>query len=245
MAYMDIVEALDAERGVVCAVGAGGKKSTLFALADRVESAIVTATVRIPIFDPHVADVAVTADPVAALKSTDARPLGVVPERERSDRYLGYDPGVVDDLAAAAPDATVLVKSDGARTREFKAPGDHEPRIPSSATTVVPVVSAHVVGTPLTAERVHRPGRVAAVAGMDEGDTVHAGDVAAVVASEAGGMKGVPTDASVIPVVNKVDDAELESTAQDIAREIHARVDVPRVVLAQMTATDPLVSVVE
>lgn len=47
---MELVEAVGVE-GVVCVV-AGDKKTTLYALADRVEQAVVTATVRIPIFDP-------------------------------------------------------------------------------------------------------------------------------------------------------------------------------------------------
>ncbi len=58
--------------GLVCVVGAGGKKTTLYTLADRLDRAVVTATVRIPVFDEHVARVAVTADPVDAL--ADATP---------------------------------------------------------------------------------------------------------------------------------------------------------------------------
>ncbi|MFC7046123.1 selenium cofactor biosynthesis protein YqeC [Halobacteriaceae archaeon GCM10025711] len=242
---MDFVAALGAERGTVCAVGAGGKKSTLYALAERLDRAVVTATVRIPIFDPFVADVAVTGDPVAAIANADEWPVGVVPERERSDRYLGYDPAVVDEIGAADVAQTVLVKADGARTREFKAPGEHEPQIPASADTVLPIASAHVVGEPLSEDAVHRPERVAAITGLDVGDTIRPADVAAVLASEDGGLKDVPDDATVVPVVNKVDDADLEETARDVARAVHERVDVPRVVLAQMYAPDPLVAVVE
>jgi hypothetical protein len=55
-------EALAAESGLTCVVGAGGKKTTLYTLADRLDRAVVTATVRIPIFDAEVAD-----DPVVAV----------------------------------------------------------------------------------------------------------------------------------------------------------------------------------
>jgi len=244
---MELTASLAAEDGVVCAVGAGGKKSTLYALARRLDRAVVTATVRIPIFDPHVATVRVTRDPFAAIDLAEPGdwPLGLVPERERSDRYLGYDPEVVDALADADAVGTVLVKADGARMREFKAPDGNEPRIPASADVVLPIASVHAVGEPLSEDVVHRPERVAAIADVDLGEPISAEDVATVLASSEGGRKDVPPDATVIPVLNKVDDAGLETTAREIAAAIHDRVDVPRVVLARMTADDPLVNVVE
>ena len=240
---MDIVDALSARRGSTCVVGAGGKKTTMAALAARLDRAVVTATVRIPVFDPWVEHVVVTDDPVSAVESAEEWPLGVVPERERSDRYRGYDPATVDAIREAHD--PVLVKADGARMREFKAPSDREPRIPSKADTVVPIVSAHVVGEPLDEERVHRVERVAALTGRDPGERLRSEDVAAVLASEAGGKKDVPGDATVVPLVNKVDDEDLAATAREIADEVLARAPVPRVVLAEMRAEDPLVEVVE
>ncbi|USZ66919.1 selenium cofactor biosynthesis protein YqeC [Halorussus salilacus] len=240
---MDIVDALEARRGTTCVVGAGGKKTTMATLAGRLDSAVVTATVRIPIFDSWVERVVVTDDPVSAVESADERPLGVVPERERSDRYRGYDRETVDELARHAD--SLLVKADGARMREFKAPDDREPRIPAAADTVVPIASAHVVGEPLGDERVHRVDRVAALTGREPGETLGPADVAAVLASRDGGRKGVPEDATVVPLINMVDDDALEATARDIAAELLARADVPRVVLAEMRADEPLVGVVE
>lgn len=253
---MDILSALRARSGVVCAVGAGGKKTTLYALAERAASdatpgrPVVTATVRIPIFDPHVDGVAVADDPVAAVEraaedgATGA--LGAVPERERADRYRGYDPAAVDALAAAGGADPILVKADGARTRLFKAPGDREPRIPASAETVIPVASARAVGKPLTDEHVHRPERVAAVAGLEIGERIRADDVASVLADARGGLKGVPDGATAVPLVNMVDDESLRTVGRDIADGVLERTDdVSRVVLARMTAPEPLVEVVE
>jgi probable selenium-dependent hydroxylase accessory protein YqeC len=240
---MDLVEALAAD-GLVCAVGAGGKKTTLYALAARIDRAVVTATVRIPIFDGHVARVAVTDDPVTAVDATDDWPLGVVPEREREDRYLGYDTATVGELAESDTDA-VLVKADGARMRQFKAPDDREPQLPGRTDTVVPVASARAVGEPLSEDVVHRVDRVARLTGLDPGDRIEPGDVAAVLASDRGGHKDVPAGATVVPLVNMVDDADLEAVGREIAGAVHDRADVPRVVLSQMTAQDPVVAVVE
>ncbi|MFB6131491.1 MAG: selenium cofactor biosynthesis protein YqeC [Salinigranum sp.] len=251
---MDIVEALDAESGLVCVVGAGGKKSTLYALAERLDRAVVTATVRIPIFDSRVADLVVAEDPVAALGAVDEWPVGLVPEREREDRYRGYDPAVVDDLAAAlraeadaapeSPPPTVLVKADGARTRWLKAPNEREPQLPRTADVVVPIASARVVGEPFSEDVAHRPERIAAITGLSPGEEIGADDVAAVLAGDEGGMKDVPSDATVVPLVNMADDPALEAVARDVAERVLDRVDVPRVVLSRMVADEPLVGVV-
>ena len=261
---MGIVEALRADSGIVCAVGAGGKKTTLYALAERTageSSPVVTATVRIPIFDPHVERVAVTGDPVSTVErvaagdagatgdgdsASDRFPLGVVPERESGNRYRGYDPTVVDELAATPAADPVLVKADGARTRQLKAPSDREPQLPRRADTVVPIASARVVGEPLTADRVHRPERVAEITGRGIGEPIRAADVARVLASDRGGLKSVPDGAAVVALVNMIDDEGLRAVGDEIAAEVLDRTDrVSRVVLARMTASEPLIAVVE
>ncbi|WP_435075709.1 selenium cofactor biosynthesis protein YqeC [Halorubrum sp. HHNYT27] len=248
----DVVDALDAAAGTTCLVGAGGKKTTLYALADRLDRAVLTATVRIPIFDREVAAVRVTDDPVTAIEALretdssagdDAFPLGLVPERERDDRYRGYDTAVVDELAAAH-DGPVLVKADGARTRLLKAPDEREPQVPAGADRVIPVASVAAVGEPLTAETVHRPERVAAITGAELGDEITPEMVGHVLAEPRGGLKDVPPDATAIPLINAVDDDADETTARSVARVVHERADVPRVVLARMIAGE-VVDVVE
>ncbi|QLG61408.1 selenium cofactor biosynthesis protein YqeC [Halorarum salinum] len=234
---MTPTEALPAD-GLVAVVGAGGKKTTLYALARGADRAVVTATVRIPIFDEHVSRVVVTDDPGAALREAapDDFPLGLVPERERSDRYHGYDRETVDDLAAGH-DGPAFVKADGARMREFKAPSDREPQVPAGADAVIPVASVRAVGKPLSDEAVHRPERVSAITGLEPGDGITAEAVGEVLASPEGGLKGVPEGASAVPLVNKADDEALESVARDVAEAALAadgsgRID--RVVVARM-----------
>ncbi len=241
---MDIVDALEARRGTTCVVGAGGKKTTMATLAARLNRAVVTATVRIPLFSEWVADVVVTEDPVAAIEraGADDWPLGLVPEQERPDRYYGYDRAVVDRIGETGH--PTLVKADGARMRRFKAPAEHEPQLPATTDVVVPIASVHVVGEPLTDERVHRVDRVAEITGRAPGDDIRPVDVARVLASDAGGLKDVPEGATPIPLLNMVDDETLAETAREVAAELHDLADVPRVVLAELRADDPLVGVV-
>lgn len=85
---MELVEAIGGEGGVVCVVSAAGKRTTLYALANRVDRAAVTATVPIPIFDP---------------------------KRERADRYRGYEPETITRLGETDSADAVLVKADDAK----------------------------------------------------------------------------------------------------------------------------------
>jgi probable selenium-dependent hydroxylase accessory protein YqeC len=242
-AEVDLVEVL-AGRGVVAAVGAGGKKTTVHALAARHDRAVVTAATRIPMFEERVAELVVTDDPVGAVESALSReaaggspwPLGLVPRRADEVRYEGYDTDVISVLADAVGDEldAILLKADGARNRLFKAPGGHEPQIPDRVDTVLPVASARVVGEPLSEERVHRPERVGELADLAPGEEIRPIHVARVLASDRGGLRRVPDDATAIPVVNMCDDAALTEVGRGVAEAILERADVPRVVLARM-----------
>jgi len=230
---MELAEAFGPAESLAV-VGAGGKKSTLYALAAELGRAVVTATVRIPPFEDSVARVAVTDDPVGTLAANDDWPLGAVAGRDEDrSRYLGYAPDVVDSLIGAA-DVPVLIKADGARTRWLKAPNDREPQLPGSVDLVVPIASVRAVGRELDAETVHRPERVAAITGRSVGDRITPGDVAAVLTSEAGGLKAVPEDARVAALLNMVDDDDLGATARRIADRILEEPRIERVVLSRM-----------
>jgi probable selenium-dependent hydroxylase accessory protein YqeC len=242
---MDLVEALTADGALTCVVGAGGKKSTLYALAARLDRAIVTTTVRIPPFEEQVRDVVVTDEPLEAARSTDEWPIGLVAGREGGDRYLGYEPTTVDDLAAGVDeDVSIVVKADGARTRWFKAPNDDEPQLPRSADVVVPIASAKIVGQRLDDEHVHRPERVADLTRLELGDRIAVEDVATVMTSAQGGCKNVPDVARIVPLLNMVDTPDLEETAREIAAEIRARRDVSQIVLTRLLDDEPVVDVV-
>jgi len=98
--------------GVTAVVGAGGKKTTLYALCGLLDRAVLTATVRIPIFDDHVAAVRTGAPDLSP-----PYPLGLVAERERSDRYRGHPTAVVDEVAGIS-DSTAADAADAAAAAE-------------------------------------------------------------------------------------------------------------------------------
>jgi probable selenium-dependent hydroxylase accessory protein YqeC len=243
---MQLTEALAAE-GIVCVVGAGGKKTAMAALAAGSERATLTATVRIPkafAEREEVARLVLTDDPAAAIRENDTWPLEVVPGPADESRHAGYANEVVAGLRDVAP-GPVLVKADGARMRRFKAPNDREPQVPANTDTVLAIASAHAVGEPLDEGMVHRPELVSELTGRPVGDEIRPEDVAAVLAHERGGLKSVPETATAVAVVNMVDDERLEQVGREVAAQTLDRSErVDRVALTKLDESK-VVAVVE
>jgi probable selenium-dependent hydroxylase accessory protein YqeC len=84
----------------------------------------------------------------------------------------GIDVAAVCAIHEHIPDAIVIVKTDGARKRWFKAPNPSEPVIPPWSQLCITVVNREILGQPLTDARVHRPERVAELTGLNLGDPV-------------------------------------------------------------------------
>lgn len=208
---------------LVAFVGAGGKKTAMGHLTARGEARDLavgyTTTTHTP--PPAKLPLVLTGadSPLDALEGAES-PVAFAAERvadpDRAvEKVRGFEPGVVDDVFGSGRFDWLLVKADGARRREFKAPGPAEPVVPGATTHVVPVASVRVVGEPLSAPAVHRPERVATVADADAGDRVTPATVGRVLGSDEGGLKGVPDGAAVTPVVNKADTAELREQARE------------------------------
>lgn len=222
---MDITGALALEsRSLVAFVGAGGKKTAMARLVEqgreRGLSVGYTTTTHTP--PPSGLSLVVTGEtPLQAALADAGDAVAFARERvadpERAPEKLrGYDPETVSRLFETERFDWLLVKADGARRREFKAPGSDEPVIPAEATHVVPVASVQAVGGPLDSERVHRPERVAALTETALGETVTPETVGTVLASPEGGLRRVPAGAEVVPMVNKADTPSQRETARAV-----------------------------
>jgi probable selenium-dependent hydroxylase accessory protein YqeC len=245
-----LLDLLEARSGVVCAVGAGGKKSLLRCLASAHPGRVaLTGTV----FITHIPDdagfaIAVAED--AGLPGAVAR-LGAAPRvayacpSEKPDRWAGASPAAIERIHAEGGFAATYVKADGARMRWVKVPADDEPVLPACCTTVLPVVSALAIGEPLSSRVAHRVERIEQVLGLREGEIITPAHLGRLIASPLGMMKLTETRRAV-PVINMVDDARCESGAREaaeIALAANSRID--RVVLTCLARVgDPLVGVV-
>lgn len=246
----DLLDLLEAREGVVCAVGAGGKKSLLNHLATAHPGRVaITATVFTTYVHEHLGfAVAIEADadlPDAVARLDPARSVVYACPGDKPGRRAGASPATIERIHREGGFVATYVKADGARMRLVKAPAEDEPALPACATTVVPILSALALGEPLTARVAHRVERIAQVAGLREHDTIEPVHLGRLLASPQGLMKGTE-GRRVVPVINMVDDAAREAQAREAAAhalELCPRID--RVVLACLArADDPVVAVV-
>jgi probable selenium-dependent hydroxylase accessory protein YqeC len=247
----EMLDLFHARRGVICAVGAGGKKSTLYNLVARHPGRVaLTTTVFVTHFPDHLGLTSVIAEEselpgrLASLAETDR--IGFAAPSGKPGRYSGIAPELVSRLHAETGREATFVKADGARMRFIKAPKEGEPVLPPDCSTLICVVSAQALGRPLSDEIAHRLEHIGAVTGLQPGAVVEPQHVARLLVSDLGLLKG-SAGRTVVPVINMVDDAEKERLAAEAARMALAETDrFDRVILASMRTTDqPVVAVVE
>lgn len=251
---VSFLDALDAHDGIVCAIGAGGKKTTLSALAtDHAGRVGVTATVFVTRFwrqlGPHAEIVTDTADVTGAVRTaaTGNRIVAWARPSDKPGRVAGVSATSVADCHRAGGFDVTFVKADGARMRGIKAPREDEPPIPPEANLVLPVVSAAAIGRPLDADTAHRPQCLSTVTGLDMGAPITASAVGRLLASADGALRAIPRSARVVPIVNAVDDGERLRLGRRAAELALARSDrFERVVLTcHRPGADRVVTMIE
>lgn len=246
----ELLDALAAHTGLVCLVGAGGKKSTLYRLAGLHPGRVgITATVHIAPF-PELADarqiLSAEADLETAVGKAAAatRMIAFACPPDKPQRLAGVSPLRVAAIHAAAGFDVTFIKADGARGRWIKAPNETEPPLPENADTVIAVVSARAIGEPLSERTAHRIEQITRITGAAPGEPITPEHVARLLADPEGALKNAG-NARVVPLINGVDDADREAQARKTAEralELSERFD--RVVLSCMTRLDPLIGVI-
>lgn len=202
---------------VITFVGAGGKSSALFRLAqefaDRGERVLLTATT-------HLSRQQASQSPATLLapngqlnrdelrRALDQHGQALLLSEIGPVKAAGIPPGLVDALAGDAELglSALVVEGDGSRGLPLKAPADHEPVIPASVTHLVPVAGLDVVRRPLAEAWVHRPQKMAQILGGDAlGRPISPAQVARLLLHPLGGAKGRQAGVRFVPLLNKAD----------------------------------------
>lgn len=246
----DLLDLFQARVGVVCIVGAGGKKTTLYRLATAHPGRVgITSTVLTPPFRKRLGAHFVVEEEanLSAAVASAARKYDRVAYATpcvRRARFGGVAPSQVIEIHTQAGFDVSFVKGDGARLRWIKAPQEDEPVIPPASVTI-PVLSARAMGERLSEKITHRLEEFIRVTGARYGEPITPELVARLLASKRGSLKNVG-HARVIALINMVDNPEQRAMAQDAAEqalELSPRIE--RVILARMIDDDPIVAIVE
>jgi probable selenium-dependent hydroxylase accessory protein YqeC len=163
----------------VSIMGAGGKSTLMNRLAD--ELIVLGCTVVLSSTTNYHRPHSLQSDQILLTRDVPDWPVQLVALARRWNRLVvlhhelgsamvkGLDVAAVRTLHAQIADAVVIVKTDGARKRWFKAPNPSEPVIPPWSHLCIIVVNHHILGQPLTEALVHRPERVAEIADVPLG----------------------------------------------------------------------------
>lgn len=206
-----LCDQLDLEKGIVAAAGAGGKKTTLYTLADQCPGRVaLTTTVNCPL-PPDTWKGKVIIGPETGLIDS----IGA--HSQLADRVFFAQPGKRETLVSGVRPSLVarirsenlfdvlLVKADGARRRLIKAPGAGEPNYPPGTDLVLYLVSAHAFGRKPESGIAHRPETLAEVAGLQMDMAIMPAHMARLLSSEWGALKGLAPATRVIPIINRAD----------------------------------------
>jgi probable selenium-dependent hydroxylase accessory protein YqeC len=229
------------QRELVCFVGAGGKTSSMFALAQELKAAgkkvLVTTTTAIfypqrPQYDEVIVSEEAELDIDSFRAAEGITVLGR--ERTQENKLLGMSPEFIDALYRQGPFDHILVEGDGSKGRPVKAPAGHEPVIPPTVSKVIGLIGLDCLDKPVEEEHVHRPEIFRSFPGCDKGSIdVHM--LASLITHENGLFKDAPADSSKYLILNK---SELEGTAgrgdQLAAILAEERADIRGIILASM-----------
>ncbi len=234
----NLASALGIAGGVVCMVGAGGKKTAMYELATSFEGRVaLTSTSHMFEYDESVVDEVIITKTTVPKSDLKSRVVAYAGDTDTPNRVGGLQSEKIRTIWEEAGYDLLVIKADGARSRLIKAPANHEPLIPDFAELVVPVVSGLVVGQPLTEKIAHRVDLLADVMEMVKGSVVAPVNIARLLSSQNGSLRGTK-DIRVVPIINMVDSSQILATCTEaalLAFERTSRFD--RVVLTELRSS--------
>lgn len=252
---MQLSKALRLKPGLAVAfVGAGGKTSAIRRLVEEIvgdqsneiRSIMITTTTRLSreqkdLGAHHIVDP--LEDQIEELTVSLAQFQSVlITGPDLQGKWIPPTSDVLEELPriAAERGALLLIEADGARGRSLKAPDKHEPVIPEFVDLVVPMAGLDILGQAIESEAVHGPELVAASLKARQNSVIGPAELAALLASQDGGLKGVPGGAQVRVVLNKTAETAIEP-GRHVANTLLRNERIQSVVLASVMEEDPVI----
>lgn len=234
---MNIATAFDINLSLpelVCFVGAGGKTTTMFALAQALKSLhkriLVTTTTNIFYPEKHECDAVIVndePDPGIFHVVTDGTITVLGSGIVNRGKLAGVSKAFIDKLHKENLFDCILVECDGSKNRPIKAAAHYEPVVPASTTKTIGVIGLDAVGKPIDEEYVHRPELFCAAVNRCMGEMIDPETVVNLIVSPQGLFKGVPAGCAKYVLLNKADNAQLKENAGAILTGLLKRDAVP------------------
>ncbi len=198
---------------LICFVGAGGKTTTMFILAeilkDLNKKVLVTTSTAIYKPSKDTYDRIIIEGSNAVIKEFKDINNGsiTVAGREISDenKLLGLSKTVIEEIYNKKIFDFILVEADGSKRKPIKAPADHEPVIPQNTDKVIGLVGIDAIGKRINEENVHRPKLFCEVTESKMGEVIDEKKIYSLIKNDRGLFKEAPLRSKKYVLLNKVD----------------------------------------
>jgi molybdenum cofactor cytidylyltransferase len=241
---MNLAHALDVRSGQSLAfVGAGGKTSSMFALArDLKPPVVLTTTTHLGAWQAKMADIHQVVRKPKQIYRLDFEQPGILlltGSGGVDGRLSGLDQITLKALHSICQQQGIplLIEADGAKQRSLKAPAVQEPNIPGWVDQVVVVAGLNGLGQALDEHTVHRPKIFSKVAGLGLGEVIRVQNMVAVLTSIEGGLKGIPEHSQKTLLLNQAEGQLIKSKANRIASSLIDCYD--RILVGSLCQTKP------
>jgi len=204
---------------LISIVGAGGKTTTMYTLAAEFAASgkrvVTTTTTNIYLPKQGETDTLIVAtETPTLLKMAKAawgqhRCITVAGRLIGAGKLGGVQLDQPYELLQRGGAEVVIVEADGARHSMIKAPAEHEPVVPPQTHVALIVLSAEAINQPLNGEIAHRPERIAALLGINQGEILMPELIARLLTHEMGGLKNIPAQALVYVLITHVSRSNL------------------------------------
>ncbi len=196
-------------------VGAGGKTSTIFQLANEYPGRVmVTTTTHVGTWqiDKNCEQIKVqeNANIFEIIESSKKKILFFTSGYISNERIKGLDQKQVNMVRKLAENYAIplLIEADGSRQLPIKAPAIYEPVIPEFVDTVVVMASLQCLGKLNNDKTVHRPELFERTAQCPVETEIKPGHLIHLFLNKNGGLKGIPSSARKIALMTHCDNSE-------------------------------------
>lgn len=244
---MNIYEELDIDldkKELICFVGAGGKTTSMFLLAQELKSlgkkVLVTTTTAIFYPEENEYDEIIIEDNIEINKiekSINNGSILVIGKEVTNQRKLkGIEKDTITDIFNKGIFDYILVESDGSKRKPIKAPASHEPVLPTLCTKVIGLIGLDSIGKKIDSEFVHRPEIFTKITNSNIGDLITEDIVFNLVSNENGLFKDASIDTKKYLILNKCDNESNKESAiiiKDLIKKSGFKIN--KIIIASMT----------
>ncbi|OUU73898.1 MAG: hypothetical protein CBC29_09330 [Methylococcaceae bacterium TMED69] len=209
---------LESTKGFISLVGAGGKKTLMYALSKFINGRLaLSSTTRMYEYDDSRVDKIVDLGPEKKFKLNRLdRVVAFHKKSDKEGRVEGLSNTELDSVWLSKKFDFLICKADGARAKLIKCPNDDEPIIPNSCDLVVPIVSIKVLGKKLTPRIAHRVDKLCELWLESPGCLITKEHIVHLMVSENGFLKNSNTR-TILPLINMADSKRELKDAIEIA----------------------------